>query len=146
MKCATAGEIPLAAASGQTITAGTVFVYPKGFYGDEAKAIAGTFASDKFTATTASDIAVDSEYEVGYMVTRSTGVQRISFNNKKLPKDYYITMQTLDKDEEGTFTPFLITAYKAAIQRTFDLSFSSEGDPATVTLNSKSGFRVQKCA
>jgi len=43
-------------------------------------------------------------------------------------------MQTLDKDEEGTLTPFLITAYKATIQRSFELSFSSEGDPASVTL------------
>ena len=27
-----------------------------------------------------------------------------------------------------------MTAYKASIQRSFDLSFSSEGDPASVTL------------
>ena len=31
-------------------------------------------------------------------------------------------------------TPFVMTAYKASIQRSFDLSFSSEGDPASVTL------------
>lgn len=43
-------------------------------------------------------------------------------------------MSTVDKDEEGTLTPFIITAYKASIQRDFELSFSSEGDPASVSL------------
>lgn len=76
----------------------------------------------------------DSKYEVGYIVTRTEGVKKISFNNKKLPKDYYITQRTVDKDEEGMLTPFVMTAYKASIQRSFDLSFSSEGDPASVTL------------
>ena len=43
-------------------------------------------------------------------------------------------MHTLDKDEKGALTPFLMTAYKATIQRSFELSFTSEGDPASVTL------------
>ena len=67
------------------------------------------------------------------MVNR-TGAKKISFTNKKIPKDYYITMRTLDKDEDGVLTPFLITYYKATIQRNFELSFTSEGDPASVTL------------
>ena len=133
--CETAGELPLTVASGDEIKAGTVFAYPAGSFGDESAAIAGTFASNKFTATTASDIAVGSKYEVGYIVTRNSGVKKVTFNNKKLPKDYYITMKTLDKDEDGVLTPFVMTAYKATIQRSFDLSFSSEGDPASVTLN-----------
>lgn len=88
----------------------------------------------KFTATTTNDIVADAKYEVGYIVTRTTGVKRISFNNKKLPKDYFITMKTVDKDEEGLLTPFIMTSYKASIQRSFELSFSSEGDPANVSL------------
>lgn len=135
VKCATAGELSLTVPTGAEIKTGTVFAYPAGSFGDEDAAINGTYASGKFTATTASDIAVDSEYDIGYIVTRSTGVKRVTFNNKKLPKDYYITMQTLDKDEEGEYVPFVMTAYKATIQRSFDLSFSSEGDPASVTLN-----------
>lgn len=95
------------------------------------KVVGGTA---KFTATTPTDITKDSKYEVGYIVTRTTGVKRISFNNKKLPKDYFITMKTVDKDEEGLLTPFIMTAYKASIQRSFELSFSSEGDPANVSL------------
>ncbi len=134
VKATTAGALTLTAPEGQEIKVGTVFVYPEGSFGDESAAIAGTFASGTFTATTEGDIVVDSSYEVGYIVTRTTGVKKISFNNKKMPKDYYITQKTVDKDEQGLLTPFVMTAYKATIQRNFELSFSSEGDPASVTL------------
>ena len=130
--CETAGKITLVPGTGNTVSPGYVFVYPKGSYGDDRAKIAGTFASNEFTATTASDIAVGSEYEVGYLLVKA-GVKKVEFANKHLPKDYFITMSTLDKDEEGAFAPFIITAYKASIQRTWELSFSSEGDPATVT-------------
>ena len=127
IKCTTAGELDITGAK-----AGTVFVYASGEFGNTQ--IAGTYASNKFTATTASDIAVDAEYEVGYIVERTTNVKKVSFNSKKVPKDYYITMSTLDKGEDDSLTPFIITAYKASIQRNFELSFSSEGDPASVTI------------
>ena len=68
------------------------------------------------------------------MVKRSSGLKKISLNNKRLPKDYFITQKTVDKDENGLLTPFIMTAYKATIQRNIDLSFSSEGDPASITL------------
>lgn len=122
--------------TGGTIQAGTVFVYPEGQFGDKSAAIVGTFSSNKFTETASTDkkIKSGSKYEVGYVVSRTSGVKKIAFNNNKLPKDYYITQKTLDKAEDGTLAPFIMTAYKATIQRTFDLSFSSEGDPASVTL------------
>lgn len=129
--CKEAGVLPMVVSNGE-IVAGSVFVYAKGEFGDTA--IAGTFADGKFTATTADDIKVGSEYEVGFIVNRNKGVRRVSFTNADLPQDYFITMKTLDKDEQGLLTPFLMTAYKATIQRSFELSFSSEGDPATVTL------------
>lgn len=132
--CATAGTLALTAPSGQEIKAGTVFVYPEDSYGEADARIEGAFADGTFTATTAADIAKDSKYRVGYIVTRTTGVKKIEFNNKKIPKDYYITQTTLDKDEDGVYTPFVMTAYKAAIQRNFELSFNSEGDPASVTM------------
>lgn len=138
IKCATAGGLSLTVPTNGTIQAGTVFAYPAGEFGDEGSVIAGTFASGKFTATTPGDIAVGEDYVVGYVVSRTStegnAVKSVTFNNKRLPKDFYITMKTLDKDEEGVLTPFLITVYKAAIQRNFELSFSSEGDPASVTL------------
>ena len=128
IKCTVAGELDILGAK-----AGTVFVYASGEFGNEE--IAGTYASNKFTATTASDIAVDTEYEVGYIVEKTANVRKVSFNNKKVPKDYYITMSTVDKSEDDTLVPFIMTAYKASIQRNFELSFSSEGDPATITIS-----------
>lgn len=130
--CETEGTLSVTVDSG-TITAGTVFVYPAGSFGDEGAAIDGTFADGTFTAKTPTDIAANADYEVGFIVNR-TGVKKITFNNKKLPRDYYITQKTVDKDEQGLLTPFVMTAYKASIQRNFELSFSSEGDPASVTL------------
>ena len=125
--CGTAGQLSVPNA-----VAGTVFVYAAGEFGNSP--IAGTYSAGTFTATTTGQIAVGSEYEVGYLVTKSTGVKKVSFNNKKVPKDYFITMSTLDKGEDDSLTPFIMTAYKASIQRTFELSFSSEGDPASVTI------------
>lgn len=130
--CATAGELSVTVPESGTITAGTVFAYPADSFGDESALIEGAFATNKFTATNTKDIVVGKEYIVGYVINR-TSVKKISFNNKKVPKDYFITMSTVDKDENGLLTPFKITAYKATIQRNFELSFSSEGDPASVT-------------
>lgn len=132
IKATEAGKLSIEVKNG-TITAGTVFVYPADSFGDETSMIKGTFAEGTFTATESDGIAVGSSYKVGYIVNR-TGVKKITFNNKRLPKDYFITMTTVDKDEEGLLTPFVMTAYKASIQRNFELSFSSEGDPASVTL------------
>lgn len=134
VKASTAGSLDITLPDGGSIVAGTTFVYPEDAFGDDDALIDGTWADNKFTATESSKIAVGESYTIGYVVNRTKGVKRISFNNSKLPRDYFITMQTLDKDEEGLFTPFVMTAYKASIQRNFELSFSSEGDPASVTL------------
>lgn len=135
IKATTADTLAITVPQGQTVQAGTVFVYPAGSFGDESALIPGTFASGVFTPTNSGAITVNRDYEVGYVVSRTTGVQRIAFKNANVPNDYYITMRTLDKDDEGTLTPFLMTAYKATIQRSFELSFTSEGDPANVVLN-----------
>lgn len=128
------GSLDITLPESQEIVSGSVFVYPEDSYGDGTAAIEGALVGKKFTATTTEEIAANKSYTVAYFVKRKSGVKRISFNNKNLPKDYFITMRTLDKDEEGTFTPFVMTAYKACIQRSFELSFSSEGDPASVKM------------
>lgn len=135
VKATEEGKLTLATDKGE-IEAGTVFVYPKGSYGDETQLIQGTYTSGTFTEGEAEPkkIKADSEYEIGYMIKRSSGLKKISLNNKRLPKDYFITQKTVDKDENGLLTPFIMTAYKATIQRNIDLSFSSEGDPASITL------------
>lgn len=128
-----AGSLAIEDATG-TITAGSVHVYPAGEFGEDGQEVEGTFADGTFTATEADKIAADTEYEICYLISKESGVKRISFNNKKIPQDYIITMDTLDKGEDGSFTPFIIKAYKASIQRNFELSFSSEGDPATLSV------------
>lgn len=128
------GKLTITPGTNRSVVTGSVFVYPVGSFGDESAAIEGTFAENLFTATTASNIVNGTEYEVGYIVQASAGIKRITFGNKKVPKDYFITMRTLDKDEDGVLTPFLITAYKATVQRSWELSFTSEGDPASVTV------------
>lgn len=131
IKATEAGKLAITATNGD-IKSGSVFVYKVGEFGETA--IEGTYAEGVFTATVSSNIEADTEYEVGYIVTRTSGVKRVSFNNKKIPNDYYITMSTVDKDEDGVLTPFIITAYKASVQRNFELSFSSEGDPASMSI------------
>lgn len=116
----------------KTPISGTVFVYAEGDYGGTA--IKGTVVDKKFTAATAADIAVGASYIVGYLENKTTGVNKVSFNNKKVPKYFYIQMSTLSKNEDGELVPIRITAYKASPQRSLDLSFSSDGDPAEITI------------
>lgn len=119
----------------RTVQTGSVFVYPEGSFGEESEKIPVSFANNVITTTdTNKPFTAGTKYEVGYLAVASTGIKKISFANNKVPKDYYITMKTLDKDDEGVLTPFLITAYKATVQRTWELSFTSEGDPASVTV------------
>lgn len=130
---ASAGTLAITDTNG-TIKTGSLFVYPAGKFGDSSSKIAGTYATGTFTATTTSDIAASSKYDVGYIITRSSGVDVITFQNSSVPKDYTITMETLDKDDQGYLTPFYIKVYKASAQRNWELSFNSEGDPASISL------------
>jgi len=133
IKATAAGTLTVTAPTNGTIQAGTVFVYPADSAGDESTLIAGTFANGTFTATTESDIAIDTEYVVSYVLNR-TNVKRVAINSKKVPHDYFITMSTVDKDEDGVFTPFKQTFYKATPQRNFELALSSDGDPVSISM------------
>lgn len=133
--CAEAGKLSITATVGTPVAA-SVAVYPLNSFGDNTAKIAGSYADGTFTATTSGNIAVGSKYEVSYLTRTaagSTGANVIKFTNDKLPKDFFITMKTVDKDENGELTPFYLTAYKASPQRSWELSFNSDGDPATVT-------------
>ena len=111
---------------------GTVFACKKGEWGKGV--IDGSFSVTDFTATSTGDIVQDEYYEVGYLEEKASGINKITINNNKLPKDLTISMETLDKDVEGNLVPFIINVYKATIQRNLELSFSSEGDPATLSV------------
>lgn len=126
--CETEGQLTIP----DGIVEGSVFVFAKDDWGGEE--IEGSASGTTFTATTSTELAEGSEYEVGYLVTKSTGVRTIAFNNKKLPKAYYVSMNTVEKDEDDVLTPYRIILYKAQPQRNFELSQSSEGDPASITM------------
>lgn len=113
-----------------TPKAGTVYAVDP----DTGKIIEGTVTEKEFTATTTSEIKEGTTYEVSYLEEKTAGVKKISFNNKKTPKDFFIQMETVDKDEKGNLVPVRITAYKASPNRTLDLSFSSNGDPAEIEI------------
>lgn len=128
IKATEAGKLTLTNAP----VAGTVFVYAEDDFGGTA--IEGTVADKEFTATTADEIVAETTYVVGYLEEKTTGVKKVSFNNKKTPKDFFIQMSTLDKNEDGELIPMRITAYKASPERKLDLSFSSDGEPAEITI------------
>lgn len=98
------------------------------------KTIEGTVVDKKFTAKTTSDIVADTTYEVAYLEEKTSGVKKVSFNNKKVPKDFFIQMVTNNRDENGDEVAMRLTAYKASPQRNFEISFASDGDPSSVTL------------
>lgn len=127
--CTTGGKLDIQENNG-TIT--KVFVYAEDDFGGTE--IKGEYATNTFTATNTGDIVEGTSYEVGYIVTKTSGVNKLSFNNTKLPKAYYICMNTVEKDENDVLTPYKIIAYKAQAQRNFELSQSSEGDPAQLTI------------
>ena len=126
VKGGTAGKLTLT----NTPKAGTVYAVDP----DTGKIIEGTVSEKEFTATTTSEIKEGTTYEVSYLEEKTAGVKKISFNNKKTPKDFFIQMETVDKDEKGNLVPVRITAYKASPNRTLDLSFSSDGDPAEIEI------------
>lgn len=128
VKSTEAGKLTLT----NTPIAGTVFVYAEDDFGGTV--IKGSVTDKMFTAETESEIVLNSTYTVGYLEEKSNGIQKVSFNNKKVPKDFYIQMSTLDKNENGELVPMRITAYKASPQRSLELLFSSDGDPAEITI------------
>lgn len=135
IKGGASGSLDIPAPSNGTIVDGSVFVYKEGKFGYDEDEIEGTFSSNKFTATSTGDIKSGENYEVGYIVSKTSDVKKISFNDKKVPKDLYIEMSTVEKDEDGVITPFIITCYKATPNRDFELSFSSEGDPTSISMS-----------
>lgn len=130
--CETAGALSVTIPATSTVETGTVFVYAEGEFGGDV--IEGTFADGTFTATTAADIEVGKNYDIGYVELRTANVKRVVINDTRTPKAYYIEASTLDKDEDDVLTPFIMTAYKAVPQRNFEISLSSTGDPVTISL------------
>ncbi|WP_343209448.1 hypothetical protein [Anaerolentibacter hominis] len=68
-----------------------------------------------------------------YMVTKTSGVQRINLNANTFPKTFAAYASTVEKSEADELLPYKMVVYKCAPQTNFTLSFSNSGDPATLT-------------
>jgi hypothetical protein len=127
VKASEAGKLTLK----NTPSTADVYVYEKGTFGDEDAALEASVAAK---VVSCSEVTIGKEYEVGYVVARKNGVNRISFGDSYATRDYKVVMRTLDKDEEGKLTPYVMYAYKATPQRNFEMSQASTGDPASLTV------------
>lgn len=129
-----------------TVVEGSVYAFPAGSFGETDSAyssVAITSDPDSstppvttWTATFTGDkkpTAGDS-VEIVYMVKKTSGVKRIAINDDMLAIDVAMEMKTMNKTESGTYVPLLIKIYKATVQRNFELTFASEGDPASISM------------
>lgn len=128
IQATTAGTLTLPAG----VQIGTVFVYALNDFGGTL--IEGTVDGTTFTATKSEGIVADEFYEVGYLIKKSSGVHKVSINDRRNPKSYYVTMNTVEKSVDDVITPYIMTGYNCRPQKSASLSFSSAGDPATVTI------------
>lgn len=85
----------------------------------------GLFISD--------NLVIGHQYIITYLQQKTT-VNKISFDNLYRKNLFYIQMNTLYKDDSGELIPVYIVSHKASLVKTLDLTFSSNGDPAEITL------------
>ncbi len=128
VKCSTAGSVTATA----TPVAGTLNVFAVA--DDCGTAIAGTLAGSTFTATTASQIAVNSEYVLYYQTAKTSHAQSISIKSTTFPKAVRIVADTYNKSEDDEILPYQLVVYKAQPQTNITLSNSNTGDPVTLTV------------
>ena len=106
-------------------------VYSKGNLGQEDAEIEGTVEGTKFTATTASEIAVGSTYDIVYM---AQGGKAIAINDDLQMSDYKLDTDIITKDELGVWSTEHVTCYKSTAQRNIELAYTADGDPASLTI------------
>ena len=114
-------------------TAGSLVVYPVNEIGNEVAIIPGSLAGGTFTATNQTSIVNGTMYDVTYIVNKA-GASKVSFKNSGVPKAYQITYTTLFKTEDDDMLEYKVVAHKGNANVNLELSFSSEGDPSTVTI------------
>ena len=113
------------------IVPGTLFVFRLG--GRNKSEIKGSFKDGEFTASNLLDISVNEYYEVGYILYRQSNVKRLSFSNKGKPnKSYYISLNTVEKNEEGIYIPYKLVLYRAYVQKSFELTQSNTDNPMSI--------------
>lgn len=128
VKCTEAGKV----SASKVPVAGTLNVFPVD--DDCGTEIVGTLSGSDFTATTASDIAVDSEYVLYYQTATTEGVKKLSIKSTTFPRAVRIVADTYNKTEDDEILPYQLVVYKAQPQANITLSNSNTGDPVTLTV------------
>ena len=119
------GKVTLSA----TPVAGTVVVYADG--DDCGTEIACTVAEKVATLTDAGDV---NKVIVYYMKELTEKVQRINIKSTSFPKNFIVYGDTVMKTEDDEVLPYKLVAYKVAPQPNMSLSYSNNGDPATLNI------------
>lgn len=119
------GKVTLSAAP----VTGTVVVYADG--DDCGTEIACTVAEKVATLTDAGDVT---KVIVYYMKELTEKVQRINIKSTSFPKNFIVYGDTVMKTEDDEVLPYKLVAYKVAPQPNMSLSYSNNGDPATLNI------------
>lgn len=124
--CETAGQLTLPAAwTNVEVFANT---------DDCGTEIEGTMSTTTFSATTATELAVDTKYIVYGIESISTGVKNIQITSKTFPSAFEISAYTYNKTESGEVVPYRLKAFKCQPESQFSISFSNSGDPASLDI------------
>ncbi len=121
---------------GKTITldeapiAGTVVVYKAD--DDCGAELANTVADKTITLTTA--LSEGDKVVVYYMKEVTDKVQRISIKSTSFPKCFTVYGDTIMKTEGDEVLPYHLVAAKCAPQSNLTLSYSNNGDPASLSI------------
>lgn len=86
------------------------------------------------TVTLEGEITENSTVIVYYMKELTSGVQRINIKSTSFPKNFVVYGDTVMKTEDDEVLPYKLVAYKVAPQSNMSLSFSNNGDPASITI------------
>ena len=71
---------------------------------------------------------------VYYMKELTDKVERINIKSTTFPKNFIVYGDTIMKTEDDEVLPYHLVAYKVAPQSNISLSYSNNGDPASITI------------
>lgn len=99
---------------------------------DCGEALACTVSESTVTLTEA--LTEGDKVVVYYMKEVKDGVQKININATTFPKSFVVYGDTVMRTEADELLPYKLVAYKVTPQSNMSLSFSNNGDPASITI------------
>ena len=117
------GKVTLSA----TPVDGTIVAYAEG---DDC----GTELSVTATGTSVSITDATENVIVYYMKELTEGVTRINIKATSFPKNFTVYGDTIMKTEDDEILPYKLIAYKCCPQSNMSLSYSNNGDPASLSI------------